>query len=439
MQVSVYGRKKILRTRQFVEECMKEEIFSPSEMSRRWNRKYGLEGDKQKTPEAFTMAMRRMGITAQKRLNLKHEAVKETEVKDIEDYPEVKRYLGFSDFQQISQQQKYRTLLNLRRLWKMMGKTNPNTWEFAPNAPEDRNLIACLKKYIGLDENGQWKRPNMILQLLGAYNRCFQGRLPKGYSTGLKREAGELKDFFEFDEFNEFIGNLTDTPKMSMEGWEALYKAQVNMGCREGTKGNTGIVSLRWEKINYKTRRCKIRDKGKKGKPARLWTQVPLDLFYWIGGWEALMKWHKQQYGYRPTQEKHATGKCFPIKYHHYNKMFHNTRHRCNNRISQDLETMKPHIFRKTHAQWAKRIGVSLENFCGNTESSPCIGRYGVGWDDPKIPLRYYLTPEPEEYIEQDQKIQRRLEKLKIKLGLNAPRITWENVSFGVNESLPMQ
>ena len=403
-------------------------------MSRKWNRKYGLEGkEKAKTPNAFTKAMRRMGMSATKRLELKHEAMKETEMKDIEDYPEVKRYVGFADFQQIGKAQKQRTLSDLRQLWIMMGCTDPNTWEFDPEAPEDRNLIACLKKNIGMTETGQWKTPNKILRYLGAYNRTFQGHLPKGWSMGLKREAGELKDFMEFEEFNDFCNNLYDTPSMSKEGWEGLYKGEVNSGARGGTITKQGILGLKWENINYNTRRCKLRDKGKKGKPSRLWTQVPLDMFYWINGWEALMKWHEQKYGYRPTQEHHATGRCFPVSYDRYNKMFHNVRHRSNNRINQDLETMRPHIFRKTHAQWAKRIAVSLENLCGNTESSPCIGRYGVGWDDPKVPLKYYLTPEPEEYKEQDQKIQQRLEQLSGKGIIPksiTPLITWEKVAL---------
>lgn len=408
-----------MKARCFVEQCMKEGIFSPSEMSRRWNKKYGLEGKaKAKTAEAFTMAMRRMGISAKKRLELKHEAMKETEVRDIEDYPEVKRYLGFSDFQQITERQKQRTLKDLRELWELMGCTDPSTWSLEGDAPEGRNLIACLKKHVGQNELGQWKRPHKVMMLLGAYNRTFQGYLPKGWSMGLKREAGELKDFLEFKEFNEFITNLIDTPQMSRKGWESLYKAEVNSGARGGgdanrDKARTGILSLKWENINYNTRRCKLRDKGKKGKPARLWKEIPLDLFYWINGWEALMKWHEQRYGYRPTQERHAMGRCFPVSYVDYRNQFHDTRYRCNSRISQDLETMRPHILRKTHAQWCKRIGISLENLCGNPEDG--IGRYGVGWDDPKVPLAYYLTPEPEEYIEQDQKIRRRLEKLQAK------------------------
>lgn len=408
------GKRK-QKTSIFIKECLANGITSPSEMANEYNKKFGLESDKQRTPEAFTMAMRRQGISADKRLELKHEATKETEMKDIEDYPEVKRYLGFSDFQQIGSKQKRKTMLYLRRLWTYMGCTNPNTWEFDPDSPEDRNLIVALKKNIGQTKEGQWNNQNQVMELLGAFNRCFQGKLPKGWSMGLKREAGELKDFFEFDEFTDFCNNLADTLKLSKEGWEALYKAQVNMGCREGSMGKTGIVSLKWEDINYNTRRCQIRDKGKKGKPARLWTQIPLDLFYWLNGWDALIKYHEQKFGYTPTQEKHDSGLCFPVSYNEYRNMFNDTRHRCNSRINQDLETMRPHIFRKTHAQYARRIGVSLENLCGNTEGSPCIGRYGVGWDDPKIPLKYYLTPEPDEYIEQDQKIEQKLEKLRAK------------------------
>lgn len=407
-------RKKPQKVKDFVRDALDMGVTSPSKMREDYNKKFGLEGDKAKGVKAFTMAMRRMGITAEKRLELKHEAMKETEVKDIEDYAEVKRYLGFSDFQQIGKQQKRKTLRNLRWLWNMMGCTNPNTWVFTfeEGVAEENNLIACLKKNIGLLPNGQWKRPNKVLDLLGAFNRTFAGHLPKGWSMGLKREAGELKDFFEFVEFYEFVSKIRDFPSMSKEGWEALFKSQLNMGCREGTRLKTGILSLRWENINYNTKRCKIRDKGKKGKPARLWIQIPLNFFQWVKGWEALEKYHVQRFGYVPTQERHATGRVFPVSYSTYLGVFHNIRRSCNSRINQDLETMRPHIFRKTHGQWAKRIGVSLENLCGNTESSPCIGRYGVGWDDPKVPLKYYLTPEPEEYEEQDQKIKLKLRKL---------------------------
>jgi len=404
------SRKRVPKIRNFVKTCIEKGILSPSKMRDLYNEKYPRKVKgvlKSKTADAFRKAIRRSGISAEKRLELKHEAQKSKELRDIEEYEEVQRYLDHSRYSTapIGEAQIDKTLKDLRTLWNLMsemGYPNPRDWT-------EKTLGKCMEKHFGKDKEG-WKHKNKILRYYGAFNRCFQGILPKGYSTGLKRPAGELKDFFEFEELAEFLNNVTDTLQMSREGWDALYTAQVNTGAREGTKLNTGILSLCWEQIDYNSRRCKIRDKGIEGKPARLWTGVPLDLFVWINGWEALMKWHEQRYGYRATQTKHAVGRCFPVNYNQYRAQFHKTRHRCNSRISQDLETLIPHILRKTHAQYCKRIGVSLENTCGDTKSGEvCEGRYGVGWKDPKVPLGYYLTKEAWEYAEQDQKIEERM------------------------------
>lgn len=401
-----------------MELALEQGITSPSEMSKLYNEKYGLEGKKEaKTSEAFTMAMRRMGISAKQRLELEHEALKEKEIKDIEEYEEVQRYLGFSTLQQVSSSYKKRTVRYLRELWELMGKTNPRTWKLKADAPDDENLIKVLVKRVGQDEHGQWKHRSLMLELLGAYNRTFTGRLPKNWSVGIKRTAGELKDFFEPEEYREFENNLWDRPEISKEGQECLFSSQINIGAREGSdatslKARTGILSLKWEDINYNEKRCKLHEKGKRGKPAILWINLPLDMFPWLNGWEKLMLWHEQCFGYRPTQQRHATGRVYPISYKVYSDVFHDTRRRCNSRIKQDTESMKPHILRKTHAQWAKRIGVTLENLCGDTSTYPHDGRYGVGWSDPKVPLKYYLTKEAWEYEEQDEKIAKRLEKM---------------------------
>ena len=413
-------RKKIQKVKDFVKQSFEEGVFSPSDMARNYNRKYGLEGKKKaKTSDAFTKAMRRMGISAKQRLELEHEALKDKEVRDIEEYEEVQTYLGWSDISQVSKQQKRDTTRNLRELWEMMGKTNPRMWKLEPNAPKDENLLEALKENIGQDEHGQWKKPNKILHLLGAFNRTFVGKLPKNWSVGLKRPAGELKDFFEPVEYAEFESNLEDTQQISREGQKALFSAQVNMGAREGSRGHTGVLSLKWEDINFKEKRCKLHEKGKRGKPAILWINVPLDMFT-INGWENLLKWHEQCFGYRATQERHATGRVFPISYRHYLTIFHDTRHRCNSRISQDLETMRPHVLRQTHAQWSKRIGVTLENLCGDTSTYPHDGRYGIGWADPKVPLKYYLTKEEWEYEEQDEVIAKRLEQRPLMIEMKA-------------------
>jgi len=409
---------------------MKKSIFSPSEMSRIWNQQF----KKKKEPHVFTKAMRRLGVSAEDRLKLKHEAEKKHEYKDIEEYKEVKRYVTFSKgMANITKRQINRTLRELRRLWKWMqaeGYPNPREWTL-------ELLINCLEKYIERNENGQWEQPRKVLNTLGAFNRTFQGILPKGYSTGLKREPGELKDFMRIKEFEEFLENVEDDKGYPRVMWCALYTAQVNGGFREGAKGNTGILSLRWENMNFEARRCQVREKGKKGHSARLWKNIPLDLFPFLYGWEALLEWHRTRFGYYPTETKHGTGKVFPCCYMTYLEMFHQTRQKCASRISKDLETMKPHILRKTHGQWLCNLGVPVEWICGQFPN----GWYGVGWDDPKILLAYYidLGLARNKRLEINQKMHNRMAELGLMEKPNAPLITWKNVAFGVNAPLAMR
>lgn len=402
-------RGRRIKVKKFVQQCIDKGIFSPSEMAHEYNKLYGLTEDKAKSRWAFTKAMRRLKISAKDRLNLKSESRKAVDVLDITEYSEVQKYLGFSDMAQISNFQKQRTLKDLRILWEWMGRTNPRLWEFSPDAPKEINLLACLKEQIGQDENGKWKRPNQVLVKLGAFNRCFQGILPKGWSMGLKRPAGELKDHWEIHEYTEFETKLTDTRKISREGWIALFSTQTTTGAREGAmhEGKSGILGLRWENINFDTRRCKMYDKGKRGHPLLLWEQVPLDLFPWLNNWSKLMRYWEQC-------GKPMSGRLFKVGYSNYLDKFHDTRRLCSSRIAEDSETQRPHILRKTHAQWGKRIGVTLDNLCGDTGTYPHIGRYGVGWTDPKVPVQYYLTKEPWEYKEQDKLIVQRLSQFNI-------------------------
>ncbi|MBA7496184.1 hypothetical protein ES702_06782 [subsurface metagenome] len=409
-------RGRRIKIRKFVQQCIEQDIFSPTDMAYEYNNLYGLKGDKAKHRTAFTKAMRRLGISAKDRIHLKRESVKEEDVTDIMEYSEVQRYLGGADMQQISNKQKKRTVDNLRILWDWMGRTNPRLWEYSADAPDELNLVKCFKKHVGQDDKGRWNRPNQLLAKLGAFNRCFQGKLPKSWSMGLKRPAGELKDHWEIHEYDEFESKLEDTFDMSREGWIACYSSQITNGAREGAthEGESGILGLRWENIDFESRRCELRDKGTRGHPLVLWTQVPLDLFPWLNSWEKLMKYWRQI-------GEPKSGRCFPVYYNAYRLNFHKIRRRCETRISEDNEKQRPHIFRKTHAQWCKRIGVSLDNLCGDTKTTPHVGRYGVGWKDPKVPREYYLTKEPWEYEEQDLAIKTRLSKPLRELGFKSP------------------
>jgi len=92
------------------------------------------------------------------------------------------------------------------------------------------------------------------------------------------------------------------------------------------------------------------------------------------------MKWHYLQFGYYPTNENHGLGRCFPINYNEYLEQFHETRKRCNGRVAMDIETLTPHIMRKTHAQWCAKLRIPLQWICGDRSGN---GWYGVGWNKP--------------------------------------------------------
>jgi hypothetical protein len=419
-------KQKLPKVKNFVNEKLSEGIFSPSEMSRLYNEKYGLEGKKdgngkslERSVDAFEKAIRRMGISREQRLEMKHENGKAKDTKDIEEYDEVKRYLLNCDEHNVTLKQRNRTLKDLRRLWEWVNRTNPRTWTY-------EELIECMKTNIGKDESGRWKKPNAIRVILGAFNRCFKGILPEGFSMGMQSE-GEHKDFWEFEESNRFIANQESTKEMSRLGWQCLFVKQENNGCREGIDCKTGILSSTWESINYETRRCEIHDKGEKGHSRRLWVQVPCDLFQWLNGWNLILEYHKEVFGYYPTNLNHGSGRMFPIRYDQYLKQFHAITQK-SNIIGKRKNT--PHILRMTHAQYCKRIGITLENICGDTTTKPNIGYYGVGWTDLKILLKFYLTKEPYEYAEQDEKIAKRLFEMKQSFALTHV----ENSKCHVNE-----
>jgi integrase len=404
-------RNKVPKVKDFINQSFSDGIFSPSEICRNYNEKYQTKERKPKTVDAFEKAIRRMGINKDQRIEMAHQNGASS-TKDIEEYPEVKRYLLSGDMQNITNKQKKRTLADLKALYNLMGRSDPHTWKF-------EELAECMIKNVGKTERGnEWKQPHRVRNLLGSFNRCFQGILPKGWSMGLSGNLGEHKDFWEVEEFKRFIEGQEDTKHLSREGWQCLFSQQIERGCREGIDEKTGILSATWEQINYETRRTDQIDKGEKGHSQRLWVQVPCDLFnFWLNSWELLVKYHKQVFGYEPTQVHHGTGRMFLTYYEAYRQQFNKIRKKVG---IIGKKKNSPHILRMTHGQWCKRIGVSLENLCGDCSSTPSIGRYGVGWTDPKIPLKFYLTKEAYEYEEQDQIIVQRLQKQGI-LSFNTP------------------
>ena len=368
-------------------------------------------------PNAITKMISRLGID-RKAID---EKVKIERQKDILDHQRVKDYITAASTSGITRNQRDSQIKHIQQMFEWMGRSQPEGWTY-------NSVIECLKQHYehGEDERGRlkFKKEGAIQDYLSAINTMFPLILPKGWSAGLGRKAGELKDNFSFEEFNAFINALEDTQQMSLLGWRALFKEQANMGAREGTRESTGILSLEWDNINYQTRRCSLREKGGKGDAARLWKNLPLDFFPWLHGWDDLVSYHVQQFGYEPTNECHAKGRCFSIDYDDLREQFHATRKATGLRIANDLETMKPHVLRKTHAQWLIKLRVPLERICGQFPS----GRFGVGWDNPLNLLKYYVTLESDEEVEIMQKAQSRM----LALGLVAPLVAWEKDILGV-------
>lgn len=375
-------KSKPLKLKVFCQKKLAEGITRPTDIKAEYERAYP--NIPAKSLEAYIMTLKRLGATKEVRAEIVQAERKKQAELDILEYGKVRSYLLGAKRDGLTQTQIDRQMANLRKLWVIMGKTNPDTWT------EEAVMEAVMKAYpMELDDRNVnvFIHPASVKALLSPFNTIFQGVLRKNWTANLcKHKAGELKDFYTFYELDEFLSKLTDTERMSLEGWQALFRTHINTGGREGTEGNTGILGLLWEDINFTTKRCSMREKGHRGNAGERWENVPLDLFKFLHGWDYLITWHKQQ-------GEPRKGKVFPIAYSTYNDMFHATRHKCQSRISEDSDTQRLHIFRRTHGMYCQRLGLRLEFICGDAPE----GRFGVGWKDPKIPRKYYLSSESEE------------------------------------------
>jgi hypothetical protein len=388
-------RVKKLKLRAFIEQRIKEapntvnleEYLSPSAV----HADYEKRANRTISFQAVSKMLNHMNLNKEQRKTVIADARKNGEY-DILEYPEVKAYLSNArGLRHITEHQINVQLSALRELWELMKhngySADPHKW----TADEMLTAIATINPYTH-DKRGRstFTHPAAAKRLLSPYSTMFNslGTLAKGWGSNLcVHEAGELKDFVNFPEMAEFLSNLTDTEAMSREGWTTEFTLMVNMGCREGSRGETGITGLLWEDINFQTKRCSLREKGHSGHAQERWDGVPLDMFPWLHGWTLLTKWHEQQ-------GNPVSGKVFPVTYNQLNDMFHATLSRCKGRLSEINDAMRLHSFgRRTHVQYAHRLGLPLELIAGNAPN----GRFGVGWKDLKILVRYYLSEEAEE------------------------------------------
>lgn len=373
--------------------------------------------------DAYIKGCKRQGLTKEVRDKNAVAMVRAEMGKHILDFDEIKKY-EFNAQQghvQILQIEKQKT--RITQIWELMNRSDPHTWTY-------ESILSALGKKYKFEKDEQsgayaWTQKAAVGGMLSAVNTMFPSIMPKGWSINYTR-TDRKKDYFTFAEMDLFLENVADTVGLSREGWGALFAAQVNLGCREGVlrmfnresgknEGRNGILSLRWENIDYTARRTSLHEKGGRGKSSRVWEHLPLDLFPWLKGWDRLMAFHVQKYGYAPSNDNHESGPCFDVTYDTYSDAFKSTRKRCNGRIAGDKETFTPHILRKSHAQWLVKLYVPLEQICGQFPD----GYFGVGWDNPQILLKYYVTMESEQREKAEQAAKQRM----IKLGMVAGEV----------------
>jgi hypothetical protein len=379
-------RVKKLKLHAYIENRVKNgEDLSPTTIQEEYNKLT----NQTKSLQSVSQMLQRMKLDANQRQNLIIQKAKQEAGKDILEYAEWINYKRVAEDGRVQVRRINRVAKVLREVWMWMGQTDPRTWQYI-------DLINKIEEHYPkyVNEQGQrvYQKHGAVKDHLGCINTVFKGIIPENFSAGLTRPAGALKDFLNFPEMDEYLNNLEDTESMSKEGWLALSTVWVNMGCREGTLGNTGIVGLLWEDINFVTMRCSIREKGHRGHAGERWDNVPLNMFKWLYGAERLTAWWERQ-------GKPVSGKVFPITYKMLCDQFDRTRHRCQSRIKIDDEAMRPHTFgRRTHVMYARRIGIPLEQICGIAPN----GRFGVGWKSSSILVNHYLSEEGEEIDPQE-------------------------------------
>jgi hypothetical protein len=248
-------KPKKLRLREFVLRRLSNcEDLSPSAILADWKdlgRNCSLQN--------VSQVLKRMQLDAKARQDIIVKRAKIEAGKDISEYQEIKNYLIQSELNNTTILHVNSQKKNIRKVWELMGRTDPHTWHY-------EGLIAKLKTIypVQADNRGRmvFNHPHAVENLLSAVNTMFPSILPKNWYKAFALEKHARFNYFRFDEWNAFIEAQEATLEMSRLGWQTMFTIQVNASCREGTRGKTGIVSLKWQDIDYDTKRCQIADKG---------------------------------------------------------------------------------------------------------------------------------------------------------------------------------
>lgn len=330
----------------------------------------------------------------QERQKFIKEVIEEEKAKaKFEDYPIVQKWIQTMKSEKIKT---WKARVNLcKKVWKILDKKDPANWtvddiklKVIPKLREGRKtifdyLIAIRSLRPDLKQHIKTKREKPPISIEWRY--AFKEIVQKGLT----------QKFFEvIKEHPQIRGD----PKLELES-ELIIRMHVTLGCREGSRGEGGIINVEWERIDWQNKTIDVYESKTGG--GFYWLNCPLNLFG-DKTFELLKKWWEMN-------GKPKNGKIFPnLRY--INKdadvvaengtLYLVGMYRWIGEALNLPKKIKPHFARKMHASLLKKAKVPLEIVAGD----PPHGIVGVGWEDLTTLKKFYVTFADEEIQEAIQK-----------------------------------
>jgi integrase len=286
------------------------------------------------------------------------------------EYPFVYRWVQLMKSEKIkSWRKRYNAC---RRIWEILQKKNPENWTVDDIKigviPELRKRCKCIFHYLIAIRSF---RPDMKEKLSTKREKPkpnFEWK--RIFERMIENNGEKLNEFLEVGDFRA----------------QLVKRLHITLGCREGTKGNTGIMGLEWNKVNWSKKTIDIFE-GKTGG-GFYWIDCPLDLFG-----EKTFEMLKE---FWVKKGKPKEGKIFEdMEYHSYPHLQNMASLRgiyeaSAKKIGEEFGSrhITPHFARKLHASLLNNKGIPLELVAGDKP----FGVMGVGWEDLTTLKKYYLA-----------------------------------------------
>jgi hypothetical protein len=300
---------------------------------------------------------------------IRREASKEEDAKaQFEDYSFVQRWIQTMQSERVKSWRE--RLAQCRRIWVILQKKNPENWTV-----DDIKLRAIPELR---------KKARSVFTYLVSVRSLRPDFKPK-ISTKREKYAVNQAWKVKFEKLNEngrqLLKVFLATGNLQAQ---TLKHTHITLGCREGEKNYKlckrgeikeeqigGLLGLRWEKVNWNSRRTDVFESKTGG--GFEWLDCPLDLF---GDtcFNLLMQYWEQK-------GKPASGRIFDIDVAELMRIYKEA----SEAVGMEIN---PHMARKIHASLCHDADIPLEIVAGDAPQ----GMVGVGWEDLTTLKKFYLA-----------------------------------------------